>query len=70
MKFEHNIIFETEEFQDNCIEDLSAAHDGDDFCTLNQNVGSSEIFNCNKCKLICGRDDNAAKNIFLKGILL
>jgi len=38
--------------------------------TLNQNVGSSEIFNCNKCKLICGRDDNAAKNIFLKGILL
>jgi len=31
MKFEIHSIFETEEFQDNCVEDLSAAYDGDDF---------------------------------------
>jgi IS605 OrfB family transposase len=38
--------------------------------TLNHFVGSSEIFNCSECKLSCGRDSNASKNIFLKGILL
>jgi transposase len=37
---------------------------------LNQFVGASEIFNCSKCGLSCGRDSNASKNIFLKGILL
>ena len=36
---------------------------------LNHCVGSSEIYNCNKCNLTCGRDSNAAKNILLKGIL-
>lgn len=36
---------------------------------LNNNVGASEIYNCEKCKLTCGRDANAAKNILLKGIL-
>ena len=37
---------------------------------LNQTVGSLEIFTCKKCNLVCGRDSNAAKNIFLKGLLL
>jgi putative transposase len=39
---------------------------------LNENVGGSEIFICtnNSCKQVFGRDSNAAKNIFLKGILL
>jgi putative transposase len=36
---------------------------------LNHLVGSSEIYNCDKCKMVCGRDSNAAKNILLKGIL-
>lgn len=36
---------------------------------LNHFVGASEIYKCNNCNLICGRDSNAAKNILLKGIL-
>lgn len=36
---------------------------------LNHFVGASEIYNCNKCKMTCDRDSNAAKNILLKGIL-
>ena len=38
--------------------------------TLNHTVGCSEVFNCSFCKMVCGRDTNAAKNILLKGILL
>jgi IS605 OrfB family transposase len=37
--------------------------------TINNNVGSSEIFNCTKCNKSVGRDVNAAKNILLKGII-
>lgn len=36
---------------------------------LNPNVGSSETFRCadrNRCGFVCGRDENAARNIFLK----
>jgi putative transposase len=36
---------------------------------LNHFVGASEIYKCNNCNLVCGRDSNAAKNILLKGIL-
>ena len=37
--------------------------------TINHNVGSKEIFECNSCKLITGRDMNASKNMKLKGYL-
>ena len=37
--------------------------------TINNNVGSSEIFNCTNCNKSVGRDVNAAKNILLKGIV-
>jgi IS605 OrfB family transposase len=39
---------------------------------LNENVRESEFFICtnNSCNQVFGRDSNAAKNIFLKGILL
>jgi putative transposase len=37
--------------------------------TINNNVGSKEIFECNSCKLITGRDMNASKNMKLKGFL-
>ena len=37
--------------------------------TINNNVGSSEIFNCTNCNKSVGRDVNAAKNILLKGII-
>jgi len=37
---------------------------------INQYVGSSEIFTCNTCNFIAGRDVNAAKNIKMKGLLL
>ena len=35
---------------------------------LNKNVGSAEVYKCCnvKCKFQCGRDENAARNIFLK----
>ena len=37
--------------------------------TINNNVGSKEIFECDKCKLITGRDMNASKNMIIKGML-
>jgi putative transposase len=37
--------------------------------TINNNVGSKEIFQCCNCKLVTGRDINAAKNIKMKGIM-
>lgn len=36
---------------------------------INQNIGSSEIFTCNTCNFITGRDVNAAKNIKMKGLM-
>lgn len=33
---------------------------------LKRDVGSSEIYNCNRCSLQIGRDQNSAKDIFLK----
>jgi IS605 OrfB family transposase len=35
---------------------------------INNNVGSSKIFQCEHCKLKTGRDSNASKNMLLKGI--
>jgi IS605 OrfB family transposase len=32
-------------------------------------IGSSKIYNCKKCKLVCDRDTNSAKNIFMKGVI-
>ena len=37
--------------------------------TINNNIGSSKIFNCTNCNKNIGRDVNAAKNILLKGII-
>ena len=36
---------------------------------LNKNVGSAKIFECGSCGLKCGRDENAARNIFLKYLI-
>jgi IS605 OrfB family transposase len=36
---------------------------------LKYNVGSSKIYNCDKCNLVVDRDINSSKNIFMKGIL-
>jgi IS605 OrfB family transposase len=38
--------------------------------TINNNVGSSKIFSCAACKLVTGRDENASKNILMKGLFL
>lgn len=32
-------------------------------------IGSSKIYNCKKCNLVCDRDTNSAKNIFMKGVI-
>lgn len=32
-------------------------------------IGNSKIYKCKKCKLVCDRDTNSAKNIFMKGII-
>ena len=39
------------------------------FCGTNNKPGCSEIYNCNECKRVIGRDVNAAKNILMKGIV-
>jgi len=36
---------------------------------INNKVGCKEVFNCNKCLNVTGRDFNASKNIKMKGIL-
>ena len=36
--------------------------------TINNNVGSSKIFSCSTCNLRTGRDENASKNILMKGL--
>jgi transposase len=36
--------------------------------TLNNNVGSSKVFSCPSCSLTTGRDENASKNILMKGL--
>lgn len=33
-------------------------------------IGNSKIYNCKKCKLVCDRDTNSAKNIFMKGVII
>jgi IS605 OrfB family transposase len=33
------------------------------------NIGASKIYDCKKCKLVCDRDTNSAKNIFMKGVI-
>ena len=38
--------------------------------SLDHNLQGSEIYNCCKCGFNTGRDINAAKNIYMKGILL
>ena len=32
-------------------------------------IGSSKIYSCKKCNLVCDRDTNSAKNIFMKGVI-
>jgi putative transposase len=32
-------------------------------------IGSSKIYKCKKCNLVCDRDTNSAKNIFMKGVI-
>ena len=36
--------------------------------TINNNVGSKEVFTCGNCETITGRDMNASKNMILKGM--
>jgi transposase len=38
--------------------------------TINNKVGSKEIFECGECNLITGRDMNASKNMKMKGFFL
>lgn len=38
-------------------------------CGIINNVGASKIYNCNNCKKNMLRDENAAKNILIKGLL-
>ena len=33
---------------------------------LNKNQGGSKEYTCKECSFKCGRDENAARNIFLK----
>ncbi len=33
---------------------------------LNKNLGGSKVYKCAECSFECGRDENAARNIFLK----
>jgi len=49
----------------------------DEYCTskccsscgnFKKDLGSSKVYNCTKCGLTIGRDLNASKNIFIKGI--
>jgi len=41
------------------------------FCgEINENVGDKKIFHCDSCNSTYGRDNNAAKNILMKGILI
>jgi hypothetical protein len=37
---------------------------------INNNVGSKEIFECESCKMVTGRDFNASKNIKMKGFFM
>jgi len=37
---------------------------------INNNVGSKEVFQCDHCSLVTGRDMNASKNMILKGLFL
>ena len=33
---------------------------------LKKNLGGSKVYKCAKCSFVCGRDENAARNNFLK----
>ena len=37
---------------------------------INNNIGSKEVFSCDNCKIVTGRDMNASKNIKMKGLYL
>jgi len=37
-------------------------------CGCLNDVGASKIYECNNCKIIIGRDHNAARNILIKGL--
>ena len=37
--------------------------------SINNGVGTSEIFQCSKCGLEAGRDSNASRNIFLRQLM-
>jgi len=33
---------------------------------LNKEIGGAKVFKCAECSFVCGRDENAARNIFMK----
>jgi putative transposase len=37
---------------------------------INDHVGSNEVFSCEDCKLVTGRDMNASKNMKMKGMIV
>jgi IS605 OrfB family transposase len=37
---------------------------------LNNHIGSKEVFECDQCSMITGRDMNASKNMLMKGLML
>jgi putative transposase len=37
---------------------------------INDSVGSKEVFECDHCKMVTGRDFNASKNMKLKGFFV
>jgi transposase len=39
------------------------------FCGTINNPEKSKIYHCSNCKVTCGRDLNAAKNILMKGVI-
>ena len=38
--------------------------------TMNDKIGSKEVFKCEKCLMVTGRDMNASKNMMMKGFFL
>lgn len=38
--------------------------------SLNDNIGSKEVFQCDQCNMITGRDMNASKNMLMKGLYM
>lgn len=37
--------------------------------SIHRNLGSSKVYNCKQCRLVCDRDENGARNILIKSLL-